>query len=172
MGTTMTTLLIGEYRPEPASGQQILVQCLAYILAAALLLPWVLLGVGLIIAGSLAISRGQQELIVCLPAGVALLAGIPLITYLKYRWHPTVQRFKYDGTTLQLLLNRQTEYQSQLATDVTAIYRRKRPKGRRVSGHDIYFRDGAKIFLPRWLSNADLLVSHLTDIMDSSIPNR
>ena len=172
MGTNMTTLLIGEYRPEPASGPQIVVQCLAYVLAAALLLPWVLMGVGLIMVGSLAISRGQQELIICLPAGVALLAGVPLITYLKYRWHPTVQRFQYDGTTLQFLINRQTEYQSQLATEVSAIYRRKRPKGRRVTGHEIYFRDGTKIYLPCWLSNADLLVSHLTDVMESSIPNR
>lgn len=155
-------LLIGEYHPEPATRYQTLVQCLVYGLAVLVILPWLLLGLGLIIAGTLAVSRGQKELIICLPAGVALLAGIPLITYLKYRWQPTVQRFEYDGSTLKLLLNRETEYICHPVTNVTAFYRRKRPKSRRVRGYEIAFSDGSSVYLPCWLSNSDLLVSHLT----------
>lgn len=153
--------LIGQYAP--ATRSQSLIGWLGVIVAVALLLPWIALAIGCVLAGVVAIQRGERSLFVCLPAGVALLVLPALLCWLNYRWYPRIQGFILDGN----------EFSYTLARDSTVVHRsldevrwvQNRGRRRRSRGYLLKFQDGSGIYVSRALSNADELAGLLSNVL-------
>jgi len=155
-------LLVGEYCEESPSVSQRIAGYFSIGVFLALMAPWVLIGVGLVVAGCLAASRGETGLFICIPAGIALLVGIPLISYLHLRWNPPVVWFEFDGNVLKYAFQTGGDYQTRSVSEIVSVCWVKRVKSRRIWGYNVTFRDRKTIYVPQWLTNADALSTELS----------
>lgn len=147
--------------PKLPRSQQVCGIVATSVLATAVLIPWLLIGIGCVIVGCLAASRNETTLIVCLPAGLAILIALPLLYYLQLRWNPWIRRFHFDGEIFKYAFSDSDNFQSRSLADMLKIYKAKKPRRRRIHGYILTFRDRSSIYISRSLTNADTLYAEL-----------
>jgi hypothetical protein len=147
--------------PKLPTSQHVLRIVVASVFATAVLVPWLLISVGCVIVGCLAISRNESGLIVCLPAGLAILFALPLLCYLQLTWYPRIRRFHFDGEIFRYSLCDSGDFHSRSLSDVLKVYKVKKPKRCRICGYILTFRDGSSFYISRSLVNADILYDEL-----------
>lgn len=130
-------------------------------MVVVLLLPWILIAVGCILAGIGAIQRGEYSLVICLPAGLALLLLPALLVYLNGRWYPRVSGFSLDGRVLTYTLAR-AKVVVQRPTDEVRWVKNRMHRGH-TRGYLVKFRDGCGIFVCRSITHADELARLLRE---------
>jgi hypothetical protein len=155
--------LIGRF--PPTTRFQSIFGWLGLVIVAGFLLPWIVLAVGCILAGVVAIQRGEGSLIICLPAGVALLALPTLLFYFDCRWYPRIGGFILDGNVLTYTLARDSTSLHRKTDDVRWV--KNRMHRGRTRGYLVKFQDGSGIFVCRSLSNADELARVLRESVDN-----
>ena len=124
-------------------------------------MPWIAIAVGCLLAGIVAIQRGEYSLIVCFPAGLALLVLPPLLFYLDCRCYRRVTGFALAGKDFTYTVSRDAVSIHRSSEDVCWVTNRMH-RGR-TTGYLIKFRDGGGIFVCRSLSNADELAGALKE---------
>lgn len=129
----------------------------------AFLLPWIAIAIGCITVGIGAIFRGERSLIVCFPAGLALLLLPALLFYLDRRWYPRISQFVLDDNMLTYTRARESVATSRLVDDVRWVEHRMHRGHTR--GYLVKFSDGSGIFVCRSLSSADELVIALKNVL-------
>ncbi|MBX3438026.1 MAG: small multi-drug export protein [Planctomycetaceae bacterium] len=151
--------LIGQFGPTTRT--QSIIGWLGLMLFVALLLPWIAIAGGCILAGIIAIQRGERALAICLPAGLALLVLPALLFYLDGRWYQRISDFVLDDDRFTYTLCRNEESVHRQLDDILWVEHRMRR--RRTQGYLVKFRDGDGIFISRSLSNSDELARALKD---------
>jgi hypothetical protein len=146
---------------ETAGRSQTFVGAIGLVFVVAILLPWVVLAVGCILAGIVAIQRGERALVVCLPAGLALLVAPALLFWLDSRWYPRISGFVHDDDVLRYTLSRDSTSVTRPTDDVRWVTPRMH-RGR-TRGHLVKFRDGSGIFVCRSIPHADELAQALKE---------
>lgn len=145
--------LIGQFAPSTRS--EVMLGWIGLAVVGAFLLPWIAIAIGCIMVGIGAIFRGERALIVCFPAGLALLLLPALLFYLDRRWYPRISQFVLDDNMLTYTLARESVATSRLIDDVSWVAHRMHRGHTR--GYLVKFTDGSGIFVCRSLSSADEL---------------
>jgi hypothetical protein len=151
--------LAGEFAVPERSLLGALGAALAYGHVAIVLAPFFMLGVMCIMVGLLALDRGDKDLLVCLPAGVAII-GVMVGAPFLVRWlYPPIARFEYDGAAF-------THWRRWDADPVThAVHQIKSTfpctTRRGVWGYMVKFHDRSRVFVNRAMPNAEALYRQL-----------
>ena len=153
--------LIGQFAPSTRSDLMFWWIGLAFVVV--FLLPWIAIAIGCIIMGIAAVFRGERALIVCFPAGIALLALPTLVFNLDRRWYPRISQFVLDDDVLTYTLPRESVTMSRPINDVRWVEHRMHRWHTR--GYLVKFRDGNGIFVCRSLSSADELAIVLKNMV-------
>lgn len=134
-------------------------------IVVAFLTPWLIMGGGLTLVGVLAIGPRRTdaaELWICLPAGVALLAGVGFMAY----WHfwrvprQTIAKFEFDGAVLSYHNHRDGAVTLRVAELRSFIEQRGR-RSYRLRGWWLKIDGRGWVYLDRYTSNAEELVRQL-----------
>lgn len=146
--------------PEPTRSD-LVARYVGLAVFSVLLLPWLALAIGCLLLGIVGIVRGETQLLIGLPAGIALLVAGPLLFYLDRRRYPPISSFEYaDGVLRYTLSNGQAEH-SRPRDDVRRVVCRRGRRRRSHRGYQVMFADRKWIFIPRDLPNADQLCDQL-----------
>lgn len=156
--------LIGEYK-DPSQSETI-AGWIGLVAFGAILLPWIAIAMGCITNGAGALFRGDRGLIVCLPAGIALLLLPTLLVYLNRRWYAPISRFELDDSIFTFTLAHKSDARKRSIDDIRWLEHRVRRGHTR--GYIIKFIDGCGIYISRELDNAD----ELAQAIKTSIKNR
>lgn len=142
--------LIGQFAPSTRS--DLVFGWIGLAFLSVFLLPWIMIAIGCITVGIGAVFRGERALIVCFPAGIALLVLPVLGFYLDRRWYPRISQFVLDDNVLTYTLSHESEAKSRQINDVRWVEHRMHRGHTR--GYLVKFRDGSGIYVCRSLSNA------------------
>ncbi len=142
----------------------------ALLVVAVFFLPWIAIEVGCILMGLMAIERSEPDLLIGLPAGLALLLALPLLIYFRRRWYPSVRQFEYDKGVLKYAVNPHEERESRQADEVQKVIP-QRGRHRHVYGYLVQFTDGKWISISRELTNADQLYAALQNELNARKQN-
>ncbi len=153
--------LIGQFAPSTRS--EVILGWIGLAVVGTFLLPWIAIAIGCIIVGIGAVFRGERALIVCFPAGFALLLLPALLFYLDRRWYPRISRFVLDDNMLTYTLARESVATSRQIDDVCWVEHRMHRGHTR--GYLVKFTDGSGIFVCRSLSSADELAIALKNVV-------
>ncbi len=154
-------MISGELQPLPWNRRVI-----NDILFAAFLLPWLLMGGGSTLVGALAVGprRGDDlfsGLRICLPAGLALLAGVGWMAYSHFWSVPrrTVQAFEFANGILSLQTPRGSASVS--AKDLLSLSEQRGVRGHGLLGWWLRFHRHHPVYLPRAIDRGAELVERL-----------
>ncbi len=156
--------LIGQFGPSTRS--DLIFGWIGLAFVGVFLLPWITIAIGCITIGIGATFRGERALIVCFPAGVALLVLPALAFYLDRRWYPRISQFVLDDNVLSYTLPHESVATSRQIDDVRWVEHRMHRGHTR--GYLVKFRDGNGIFVCRSLSSAD----ELAIVLKNMVKNR
>jgi hypothetical protein len=156
--------IVGQNKDHPQS--EAITNWLGLIAFGAMLLPWIAIAIGCVTLGVGAIFRGDRELIVCLPAGIALLLLPTLLVYLAGLWYAPISGFELDGSMFTYTLDRKSDAKKRSIDDIRWLDHRMRRGHTR--GYVIKFTDGCGIYVPRSLDKSD----ELAQAVKASIKNR
>ena len=145
--------LIGRFAPSTRS--DLLLGWIGLAFVGAFIAPWIAIAIGCVIIGVGGIFRGERALIVCFPAGLALLLLPALLFWLDRRWYSPISQFALDDNMLTYTLARKSVTASRLIDDVRWVEHRMHRGYTR--GYLVKFTDGSGIFVCRSLSSADEL---------------
>jgi hypothetical protein len=151
--------LVGQTTPSTRS--ELILGWIGLVVVGAFLLPWIVMAVGCVLAGIVAIQRGEHSLVICLPAGLALLLLPTLLFYLDHRWYPRISEFVLDEDVLTYTRGRDPVPVRRRTDDVRWVKNRMH-KGR-TRGYLVKFHDGSGIFVCRSLTHADELARALRE---------
>lgn len=143
----------------PSTRSQTILGWIGLAIVGAFLLPWIAIGVACILAGIRAISIGENSLIICLPAGLALLILPATLFYLDHRWYARISSFTLEEGQISYTFSRSQDLRTQRVENVCWVGPRM-SRGR-TRGYLIKFKDGSGIFVCRSLTNADELARAL-----------
>jgi hypothetical protein len=134
--------------------------------STAFLAPFLLMGVGMVIVGLLALRprRDMPELLICLLAGVALLVlVVGVIWYAAIRIPSiTVERFAFDGSQLAVDLPKRGRFVGTVGPSIEIAEQRGR-RGRGLRGWWLRFDKIGWIYFSKDLPNAGELVGRLRE---------
>ncbi|MDX2036592.1 MAG: hypothetical protein SFX72_08065 [Isosphaeraceae bacterium] len=134
--------------------------------STAFLAPFLLMGVGMVIVGLLALGprRDMPELLICLPAGLALLVLIVgVLWYVAIRIPSlTVERFAFDGAQLAIDLPKRGRFIGAVVPSIEIAEQRGR-RGRGLRGWWLRFDEIGWIYLSKDFPNAGELVGLLRE---------
>lgn len=143
--------LVGQIPPSTRS--ELIFGWVGLSVAVVFLLPWATIAVGSVLAGIVAIQRGDRSLVICLPAGLALMLLPALLIYLNGRWYRRISEFSLDGNVFRYTLAR-AKVVEQRATDEVRWVKNRMHRGH-TRGYLVKFQDGCGIFVCRSITHAD-----------------
>lgn len=146
----------------PATRSERIQGWLGGVVIFVFLLPWIAIAVGCILVGIGSIFRGDTTLLICLPAGLALLILPTVLLYLERRWYPRISSFTVDGSQLVYCLAGQSNLTYKELADVRWISHQRSRAGK-TRGFRVKFRDGSGIYFCRSLPNADAFAQLLRE---------
>ncbi|MFO0924894.1 MAG: hypothetical protein U0905_20705 [Pirellulales bacterium] len=130
---------------------------------AAVLSPWILVAVGCMVVGVGSYFRGDRSLLICFPAGVALIVLPIVLVYLDHRRYPRIVGFDLDEEQFVFRFPRALDKTTRSVREVCWVENRMSKYGK-TRGYRVRFQDGRGIFFSRSLPHADELASALREL--------
>lgn len=147
----------------PSTRSEVILGWIGLAVVGVFLLPWIAIAIGCIMVGMGAVFRGERALIVCFPAGLALLVLPALLFYLDRRWYPRISQFMLDDNMLTYTLANESVATSRQINDVRWVENRMHRGHTR--GYLVKFSDGKGIMVCRSLSSSEELANALRNVV-------
>jgi hypothetical protein len=163
-------MISGGFRPE----QWRAIRAVWLILLVVFIVPWILIGAGLIWVGILDLVRASQlgELWFCLPVGVLILGILGYVLYSGLYRTPrrTILEFRYADGKLEYRTHETVEIRARPTSEIREVRAMGGAKGR-TRNYFIRFQDGECVLLNVCTQNADVLVQELQRQLQESVKN-